>query len=233
MVVAEAANDAVDWALLVGEVGRAFELEPDVEVLPSGTGRKRAVDRMFAEAAAVPGPVLILPSRPARRGHGSAAPGALRPPDRQPSAMGRVLIPSDASDEVAAATAALYARLSGIGVQSTVLHVLTEDNLPRMWEGSGYHAAEWLDELRRRHGAAAGALSVVTGEPQEELRAYAAGADLVVMLWRHDTSAGRAMVLRSVLRNGIMVPHLLVPLHWVAGARPPDTNEGTRRCTDA
>jgi len=182
----------------------------------------------------VAGPVLFLPSRPVRWGRDTAtASGDRRPVDRAPSGMQRVLIPSDASDEVAAGARALSTRLARAGVQATILHVLTEDNLPRMWEGSGHHAAEWFDELRRRHGATSDVLSVVTGDPHEELRAYATRADLVVMLWRHDTSAGRASVLRSVLRSGIGVPHLLVPLVWIAGpGSNPHGAVATRRRTD-
>ncbi|HUY23485.1 MAG TPA: universal stress protein [Acidimicrobiales bacterium] len=215
-VAADAADDGADWALLAGDLGRVFDLEPVVDVLPDGIAPGRAADQLLARAALVAGPVLVLPSRPARRRPRGAIPaeeGAGAGQRARPaSGIRRVLIASDGSDEVAAGARTLRRRLVEAGVQSTVLHVLTEDNRPRMWEGSGHHASVWFDELRRRHGATPEALRVVTGEPAHELRAYAASADLVVMLWRHAVTPGRSSLLRSVLVQGIDIPHLLVPL---------------------
>jgi len=139
------------------------------------------------------------------------------------AALRRVLIPSDASDDVAEGARVLRDRLAKAGIRSTILHVLTEDNRPRMWEGSGHHAAQWFDEMRRRHRAGPETLTVVPGDPEHELETYASGVDLVVVLWHHDVSFGHAALLRSVLGRGIGVPHLLVPLVWLGpDLSPPD-----------
>jgi hypothetical protein len=223
VVVAEAAGDAGEWGALVGELARALGLEPDVAVLPRSVGRRAAVAAELATASTVPGPVLLLPWRGRRRGRGRAVLGTELRRGRVP-ALRRVLIPSDASDDVAGGARLLRDRLAKAGFRSTILHVLTEDNRPRMWEGSGHHAAQWFDEMRRRHGASPETLTVVPGDPEHELETYASGADLVVVLWRHDVSFGHAALLRSVLQRGIAVPHLLVPLVWLDGPdlSPPD-----------
>ncbi len=123
---------------------------------------------------------------------------------------------SDASEDVATAARVVLEVLGAAGFRPSILHVLTEDNQPRMWDGSGHNADQWFDEMRRRHGAGPETMTVVTGDPEHELVTFAAGADLVIMLWNHDASSGRAPLLRSMLRRGIAVPHLLVPLAWVA-----------------
>ena len=146
----------------------------------------------------------------------------------------RVLIPSDASPAVTTGVRMLCARLGRVGVRATVLHVLTECNQPRMWEGPGHHAQEWFAEMCRRHGATSDVLTVVSGEPEDQMRAHAAGADLVVLLWASDSHAGHAAVIRSLLAQAIEVPHLLVPLAWIEafGSSGTSTEPG-RRAGDA
>jgi hypothetical protein len=127
---------------------------------------------------------------------------------------------SDASDEMAVATRVVMEALLVAGFRPGILLVLTEDNQPRMWEGSGHNADQWFDEMRRRHGAGPETLTVVTGDPEHEFATFAMGADLVIMVWHHDASSDRAPLLRSVLQGGITVPHLLLPLPWVETLRP-------------
>jgi len=251
VVVAEHAQDALDWAALVGDVGRALALAPTVEHLPIASRRAGAVDQLLARASQWPGPVLVLPGVTVWRGN--RAPSGAGADPRGPACrdgppaggdgtaegdgqvgLHRVLIPSDASPAVAVGVRMLCARLGRAGVRATVLHVLTESNQPRMWEGPGHHAKEWFAEMRRRHGTPTDALTVVSGEPEVQMRAYAAGADLVVLLWGSDSHAGHATVIRSLLGRAIEVPHLLVRLAWMAefGSSGTDTAHG-RRATDA
>jgi len=231
-VVALAPDDDADWAGLVGDVGKVLGLEPATEVLLDGAARGRTVERLLIRAARTGGPVLVLPAT--ARGRRSAPAVAAHQPraDGGLASMHRVLIASDASDEVAAGARSLLATLADAGVHATILHVLTAENRPRMWEGSGHHAAVWLDEVRRRHGATADVMRVVTGEPGDELRAHSACADLVVLLWRGELAPGRAAMVRSVLGSGIEIPHLLVPLEWVVTPGPVPGPERRRRGGD-
>jgi hypothetical protein len=224
LIMVHGAPDADHWALIVGDVGRALDLKPAVEVFSTGPGRSHVVDELLVRASAMRGPVLVLPagtptrhrapSRAAPRdvpghvGHAATAPG-----------VRSVLIPSDATVAVAAGAGILRDRLGTAGVRATFLHVVTDDNRPRMWEGPGHHAAEWFNELCRRHRTQRDALTVVSGRADDQVRAYATSADLVVMLWNREAATGRASVLRSVLVAGIEVPHLLVPLAWIGASR--------------
>jgi len=228
-VMAEAPDVAMDWAVLVSEVAHAFDVEPCVVTPEAGTEGAWAADALLAAASAVPGPVLVLPPRLRRRASRHREPVGGGPPVGGAGALRRVLVPSDASDEVASATRPLVARLQGAGIVSTILHVLTEDNRPRMWEGSGHHADEWFEEMRRRHAVGPDVLRVVTGDPREVLETYVAGTDMVVALWHHEPAGSRAPLLHEVLAASLDVPLLLVPLAWVeanglatrAGTVPP------------
>ena len=213
VVVAAAAEDLEDFELLVTDVARALELVPAPELVAREEGGEKAIGKLLAMASSVSGPLLVLPSRR----HAGAMPDRAGKARGIVARMRRVLIPSDGSEEVAAGTRALYRRFTRVGVHVTMLHVMTEDNMPRMWEGSGHHAAAWFDELRRRHGAAPDVLKVVSGEPGHELRVQAGAADLVVLFWRHDSRAGHAAVIRSLFARGIEVPKLLVALEWMEG----------------
>jgi hypothetical protein len=213
VVVAAAAEDLEDFELLVADVARALELVPAPELVAREEGREKTIGKLLTMASSVSGPLLVLPARR----HAGAMPDRAGKARGAATRMRRVLIPSDASEEVTAATRALYRRFTRAGVRVTMLHVMTDDNMPRMWEGSGHHAAAWFDELRQKHGAALDVLKVVSGEPGYELRVQPDAADLVVLFWRHDSRAGHAAVIRSLFIQGIEVPQLLVALEWMKG----------------
>ena len=62
------------------------------------------------------------------------------------------------------------------------------------------------------------------GPPGPAIRAYAEDADLLVLLWHRVTAVGRALVVRSVLGDGVALPCLLVPIAWLESLRAgPDT----------
>jgi len=204
-VVAEAGDVAMDWAPLVAALARTF----DLEVADVGPGRAEPGRRAdpVGLAAAMPGPTLVLPSRlghRARRRDGATAP-----------VLERVLVPSDAGDELARASATLVGALGRSGVAVTVLHVVTDDNRPRMWEGAGHHAVQWFEELAARHGCAGPSLRVVAGSPRREIAMHSASVDLVLVPWHHIAADGRAPVVRALLDGELDVPVLLAPLAWV------------------
>jgi hypothetical protein len=213
VVVAAAAEDLDDFELLVADVARALELVPAPELAAREEVREKTIGKLLTMASSVSGPLLVLPPRR----HAGAVPDRAGKARQAATRMRRVLIPSDASEEVTAATRALYRRFTRAGVRVTMLHVMTDDNMPRMWEGAGHHAAAWFDELRQKHGAGLDVLKVVSGEPGYELRVRPDAADLVVLFWRHDSRAGHAAVIRSLLVRGIEVPQLLVALEWMKG----------------
>lgn len=218
LVVVDAPGDPRDWDQLIGDVGRAMDLEPVLELLPAGEDAGLGAETLLGRAAAFPGPVLALPTHRAADAP-AVAPGVRRSRNGR-RCMSHVLIPSDASEDVTAGARILEARLRQGGVHASMLHVLTSQNQPRMWEGAGHYATVWLDELRRRHGAAPEGLQVVTGEAGREVRAYARTADLVVLLWHHDARPGHAAVIRSLLGRGVEVPDLLIPQSWMASFAP-------------
>jgi hypothetical protein len=213
VVVASTTEDLEDFAPLLADVAHALGVVSAPKLIPREVGGETAIGTMLALASAAAGPMLVLPVHHEGRG----VPERLRRERSAAVRLRRVLVPSDASEAVAAGTRALYRRLSRAGVQVTMLHVMTEDSTPRIWEGSGHHAAAWFDEMRRRHGPATSALKVVTGDPWKELHDQAGEADLVVLFWRHDSRAGHAAVIRALFAQGIEVPKLLVPLEWIEG----------------
>lgn len=206
-VAAENPSHAVSWKGVVDDVSRVLALEPLVELWPDGAGHEPRVEQLLARAAAVPGPVIVLPAGQVERSPAIGPSSGAR--------LHRLLVPSDASEPVTAAVRALNLRFQRRGVQTVVLHVMTGKNRPPIWEGAGHNAASYFDELRRRHGAASDPVWVVNGEPGREVRVRAGAADVVVLLWSRDVRPGHATVIRSLLHAGIGVPHLLIPLQWI------------------
>jgi hypothetical protein len=211
-VLAAGPDDGHQWAPLVGAVAGALGLEPPADWIDVGA---KDVAARLEVAAACSGPVLLLPARRSRRARDREVNevGTAVADERAPFA--RALIPSDASDEVAAGARAMMQRLAAAGVSSTILHVVTTDNVPRMWEGPGHHARAWFTELFRRHGDGPDLLRVEAGHPAQQVTAYAASVDVVVVLWHGRAAPGRTIVLRSLLERDLDVPVLLVPLAWV------------------
>lgn len=188
------------WEAVVSVLAGVLDLDPAVEPAPEAEGRDR-VDAVLERAAAVAGPVLVLP--------GSET-GEVPPPPAP--ALTRALAPFDASDEVAAATRPLLARLQDSGVDVAQLHVVTTATMPAMWEGAGHHARAWHAELRRRHRVGEAAVEVVSGaSPAAAVLTRSAEVQLVVLGWKRRPNRGRAKVVRNVLAT-VDVPVLLLPV---------------------
>jgi len=187
------------WEGVVTALSEALGLEPAREAGPAPPGDPELVERVLERAAAVPGPVLILP--PARPAEGEP---------RTARTLERVLAPFD-SEEVSEALRPVLDRLQEAGVQVAQLLVMTADTLPPMWDGVGHHAAAWHAELRRRHQVGEASVEVTAGVPATTVVARAGDADLVVLCWGRPARAGGARTLRAVLA-AIDVPLLLVPV---------------------
>lgn len=193
------------WSEFVGDVGRVLDLQPSY--LPGPVVGREWIGQVLDRAARLRGPVLVLP--------GAAATGVEGLPSPGPPRLHRAMIASDDSPEAVHGARLCTLHLLRSGVQTKVLHVLTEQTAPPMWEGAGHHVEAWRAELERRYGLA-DSFEVCSGSPGPAVRARAARSDLVVLLWHRAPAAGRAKVVRAVLDDGIHQPCLLVPVHWVA-----------------
>lgn len=205
LLVVMSGTEAGPWATVVEETGRVLGLEPHPKRVDGGVAadaRQTWIEQMLAGAVGTEGPVLILPpTADARRSAN---------PNRR---IARAVIASEASEPVMGAAAILYRRFADAGIPTSIVVVLTSSALPRIWEGSGYHAHAWTNELRRRHGSAARDFTIVTGEPSDELEKAAAHADVLVLPWRNVAPDEGAQLVRAVLGE-LSVPCLLVPLAW-------------------
>lgn len=210
VVLGDAAGNVGPWRDVVASLAAILRWASAVEPVAATPGPER-VEAALRRAAAVAGPVLVLPGDVRRDAHG-------RP---QPT-LRRVLAPFDASEEVSACSGALLARLQTGGVEVAQLHVVTGGTVPAMWEGAGHHATAWRAELRRRHQVGDAPVEIVLRDPPADVVLARAGhADLVVLCWRRTRSRGRADLVRRVLASS-GVPTLLLPLPG-----PPAADTGT------
>ena len=188
------------WEAVVHDVADLVNLEALLEPRPQGGDGPAEAEAILAAAAKMDGAVLVLP------GGGGAARevGPVAPRVR------RVLVPFERSRAEGPVLRLLIRRALAKDMAVEQVHVLGEDNRPAMWEGSGHHAQEWLEELRREHQVGTALLRVRSGRTTDVLRSWAAEADLVVVEWGGKTGAERARVLRAILA-GSPPPLLLLP----------------------
>lgn len=199
------------WAPLVSEVTAMVGLLPSFEDAPGRADEPSTQQALLTYAATTADPVLVLP--------------ADQPPGRVgPRPVGgrvrQVLVATDRSPNTRLLLRQWIPRLQSQGAEVEQLHVLAASTVPAFWEGPGHHANAWHAEVRRRHGAGEGALSVRTGDPADAIAEASAHVDLVMISWKGETSSGRALVLRRVLAV-VRRPVLLV--------RAPRPNPGTGR----
>ena len=177
-----------------GAPGRGPAAGPDVG-LPGG--RDETFLRRILEQA-VGTPLLVLPGPEPSRSH-------------EPAAVRRMLVPMDRSLSERRVLRPLIERARALGIGVHQLHVLGPTSRPAMWEGPGHHADAWLAELRRRHQPEGTALTVVGGNPVEQVLSAGRDTDLVVICWHGDAAASRAHVVRGIVER-IGRPLLLVPV---------------------
>jgi nucleotide-binding universal stress UspA family protein len=140
------------------------------------------------------------------------------PPDAvAPVAIRRLLVPLEGAEESSRSVLEQLGPLLAAEVEITVLHVFTEGTLPTMLDRPVRDLDIWSKEFLTRHypsaahielrlGAVAARVAEVSGEH---------GADLVVLGWSRNTSAGRAAVVREVL-GASALPVLLLPVKRLA-----------------
>ena len=146
---------------------------------------------------------------------GSPIPLAVVPPGdgALSSAPTRLLLPLDGTPETAAALVPVARRLHDAGTRIVVMHVYTDQTVPRFISSSDdietladefliQHLPEFGDDCELR-----------IGQPDEEIldRASAGDIDGVILAWRQDLSPGRANVIHRLLQE-VRVPLLMVPM---------------------
>lgn len=177
---------------------------PDVQLGVLGargaeTGRRPAGRTALAVLQTVRRPIVVVP------------------PDADGPLDGRldcVLAPLDGSEASANAVAASLRMFCARGVDVVVLHVFEAATVPRFWDQAQHAQPVWEEEFRARYCDEVGVrVQLRSGVPGEHVLAVAAQdqADLIVLGWAQDLSAGRARTVRETL-SGAAVPVLLVPL---------------------
>jgi nucleotide-binding universal stress UspA family protein len=141
-------------------------------------------------------PVLVVPPE-------TVAPGSIR----------RLLVPLEGGEASSRPVLEQLRPLLGAEVEVVVLHVFTEATVPAMLDRPGRDLEMFGREFLTRHCPTANSIELRPGpvalRVAEVSREY--GADLVVLTWSRDTSAGRATVVREVL-GASALPVLLLPV---------------------
>jgi len=149
-----------------------------------------------------------------------------------PPRLERVLVPLDATAETTAALADTIELACGAGIEVVALHVHDRDTLLRFDDQPQHELDAWRREFLARHcpRPQRARLEVRVGAPGRHVVAVAGDqqADLVVLGWAQDLSAGHATVVREVLGHSD-VPVLLLPIdrEEAEGARPSGSAVGT------
>ncbi len=133
------------------------------------------------------------------------------PPTRK---IGRALVPLDGTPESAAAVAGTVDLLAGAGVEIVALHVYTAATIPKMQNHAVHAERAWEAEFLSRYCAQPGVrLHVRSGATAEHVKdvATAEDVDLIVLGWSQQLDEGRALTVRSTIRDA-NVPVMLVPL---------------------
>lgn len=201
VVIDEASGELGRWKAVATSLGQILGLNLVVERSTVAAGDRERVGAVLHRAAALGGPTLVLPPSPAGE--------RTELPVRE---LRRVLAPFDASDAVAAAARPFLARLQEAGIEVALLHVVTPETRPTMWNGSGHHAQAWRSELSRRHQVGDAQVEIAVGAPPATLiNDRSSKADLVVLFWKCQVLTGRARLVRTVLAS-TDVPVLLLPV---------------------
>jgi nucleotide-binding universal stress UspA family protein len=135
------------------------------------------------------------------------------PPEvRLPVTLRRALVPLDGTQTTAAALCETIELVRGSRVEVVVLHVFDADDLPCFADQPQYEAEAWEREFLARYSRPDVRLELRAGVPGEHVLEVAetVRADLIVLGWAQDISAGRASVVREVLSHS-RVPVYLVP----------------------
>ncbi|HVA08284.1 MAG TPA: universal stress protein [Acidimicrobiales bacterium] len=148
-------------------------------------------------------------------------PVVLVPPEvAAPISIRRILVPLEGAEASSRSVREQLRPLLVAEVELIVLHVFTEATLPTMLDRP-YRDLEILGrEFLIRHHPQATHIDLRLGPVAERVAEVSAehGADLIVLSWSQDATAGRAQVIREVLRSSTL-PVMLLPV--TRTAHPP------------
>jgi len=213
-----ATRSGVPLRVLPGPVERALlraMAEPEVIIAVIGAratpGGRRPVGRTALHLLErVHKPMVVVPPEVA----GSS-----------PRPFRRLLVPLEGTEASSQPIADVLRSLLATEVEVVVLHVFTPSTAPRILDRPVRDLQLLGDEFLARHYPDASHIELRSGPVGSQVAAMCAeeAADLVVLSWSQDSSAGRAPVIREVLGR-CPVPVLLLP---VAGAGA-DLDDGRR-----
>lgn len=188
-----------------GEVLRSLAGEQVVGAVLSAHGEHAVLWEVVTRATV---PILVIPRD---------LTGTLESVDR-------VVVPLDGSAATAAVVAPMIRAVLAAGADVVAVHVFAPATAPAFWDHAGHSHVAFTEEFLRRHQLEGVRLDLRRGRPVVELldtldRSH---ADLVLLGWSQDLSAGHADVVRRALVSAA-VPVLLVG----AGPGPlPDQDTG-------
>jgi hypothetical protein len=147
---------------------------------------------------------------------GTNKPTVVVPPDAvgvSPRPFRRLLVPLEGSEETSRPVMDCLCPLIVAKVELVVLHVFTAETVPRVLDRPGRDLELLGDEFLTRHCPYATRVEWRTGPVGARVTdAYGEDdADLVVLSWSQDSSAGHAAVVRHVLAAST-IPVLLLPV---------------------
>ena len=191
--------------LVAGPAGRALlaEIErPGVRAIVMGAGRDQSgrhpvgrTTRYVAERSTKP--VVIVPI------DGEGVRGELR----------RLLVPLEGTESSSRPILDALLPLLVEGVEVEVLHVFTEETLPRMLDRPVRDSELLGREFLARHCPPASRIVLHAGAVADRVQEVAEErrAQMIVLSWSQDSSEGRARVVREVLATS-QRPVLLLPV---------------------
>lgn len=201
-------------------LARTLELDVERSPLPSTD----AVDHILH---AVDGPETALVALPYTAGHAARLVGRIiqrcaKPVLVVPTGRGtraatsidRVLVPLDGTETAADTVATTVGMFCAAGVDVVVLHVFDAATLPKFWDHAEHARQSWAREFLARYcSEPAARLELRSGAAGQNVLEVAAAehADLIVLGWSQNLSAGHAGTVRTTLARTTN-PVLLLPV---------------------
>jgi hypothetical protein len=214
-------GDNLPWAGFVEQVASLLGLTPVVLAVEPSATLQTGPEEVLARAGELTIPLLLLPLAPVvLDGERQSTPG-----------IRRVLLPCEGAPEDTKRLRRLVHRFDRAGVETVMLHAITDDTRPQFWEGAGHHVAAWREEFLRRQGTEKVTFHISTEGPVDAVRAYVGDTDLVALFWRGIATVGRAAVIRAVIGSALPIPVLLIPTAWAdarLAAHPAESEEPVR-----
>lgn len=137
------------------------------------------------------------------------------PPCGTPRAqLGRVLVPLEGTTESSQAIEQALTLADRADLEIVVLHVHTPQTVPAFQDQPHHAISAWQREFASRHVQQHPSAKIIqhVGAASDRVvpTAHDVDADLIVLAWNQDLTAGRARVIRETLAQS-SIPVLLVP----------------------